>query len=219
MMTGTPLKLVGHMLMEQPTLPPMLWPYGYVVAANGVFVWARRQGLEALIPITHAPIGGLYPIEPFVRLTYPPVDTGLVSETLRLCREARTPSGDPLEILFYLAWDDQWGWRLTLPVQEQQATCVTPVIEALDHARYANTLLEIHSHHRMGAFFSETDTADEQGFRLYGVVGRLDDAPEIHMRVGIYGQFWDIPASTILSLPSYITDCVVRDQLWRGGGN
>ena len=45
-MTGAPLKLIGHLLMEQPTLPPMPWPYGYVVAANGVFVWAKREGLE-----------------------------------------------------------------------------------------------------------------------------------------------------------------------------
>src|SRR5205807_9814322 len=111
-MTGTPLKLVGHLLMEQPILPPMPWPYGYVVAANGVFVWAKREGLEALIPVTSSPIRGLSPVEPYVRLAYPPVDVGLVSEMLRLSAEARTPSGDLLEILFYLAYDSQRGWLL-----------------------------------------------------------------------------------------------------------
>ena len=97
---------------------------------------------------------------------------------------------------------------------------VTPVMDALDHAHYADTLLELHSHHLMAAFFSATDTADEQGFRLYGVVGHLDSAdqhaPEIRIRVGIYGHFWDIPASTVLSLPSCITDCVMRDRLRNG---
>jgi PRTRC genetic system protein A len=100
---------------------------------------------------------------------------------------------------------------------------VTPVMNEIDHADYANTLLELHSHHQMAAFFSATDTADEQGFRLYGVVGRLDSdsqhTPEIRMRMGIYGQFWDIPASIVLSLPSCITDCVVRDRLCREGGS
>ena len=128
-MTGTPLKLVGHLLMEQPTLPPMPWPYGYVVASNGVFVWAKREGLEALIPVTSSRIRGLYPVELYVHLSYPPVDVGLVSEMLRLSAEARTPSGDPLEMLFYLAYDSQRGWLLTIPVQEQQAMRVTPVMD------------------------------------------------------------------------------------------
>jgi len=218
-MTGTPLKLVGHLFMEQPRLPPMPWPYGYVVAANGVFVWARRQGLEALIPVTSCTLGGLHPIEPYVRLAPPPVDVGLVSEMLRLCRASQTPDGDFLEILFYLAWDSHLGWQLTVPVQEQQAMRVTPVLDALNQTQYAHALLEIHSH-EMEAFFSATDTADEQGFRLYGVVGHVgserEHAPEIRMRVGIYGHFWDIPASTVLSLPSCVADCVKRDPLRDG---
>lgn len=216
-MTGTPLKLVGHLLMEQQTLPPMPWPYGYVIASTGVFVWAKRQGLEALVPVARVSIGGLSPVEPFVHLAYPLVDSGLVSEILRMCREARTPSGEPLEILFYLAYDNQHGWVLTLPPQEQQATRVTPVLGALDQTRCdVKTLIEIHSHHQMPAFFSEMDTADEQGFRLYGVVGHLDRTPEIRMRVGIYGQFWEIAASTVLSLPSWIRDGFVQDHLPRG---
>jgi hypothetical protein len=104
-MTTIPLKLVGHLLMEQPTLPPMPWPYGYVVARNGVFVWAKREGLEALIPVTSSPIRGLYPVEPYIHLAYPPVDVGLVSEMPRLSAEARTLGGDPLEMLFYLTYD------------------------------------------------------------------------------------------------------------------
>jgi PRTRC genetic system protein A len=139
---------------------------------------------------------------------------------LRLSAEARTPSGDPLEILFYLAYDCQHGWLLTIPVQEQQTMRVIPMMSEIDHADYANTLLEIHSHHQMAAFFSATDTADEQGFRLYGVVGCLDrnsqHAPQIRMRVGIYGHFWEIAASTVLSLSWGMTDCVIQDQLRNG---
>ena len=57
-----PLKLVGHLLMEQPTLPPIPMPRGYVLAKNGVFAWAKREGLEALIPVVTSPlpIAGLY---------------------------------------------------------------------------------------------------------------------------------------------------------------
>ena len=35
-------------------------------------------------------------------------------------------------------------------------------------------LAEFHSHGSARAFFSPTDDRDEQGFRIYGVVGRLD---------------------------------------------
>ena len=36
---------------------------------------------------------------------------------------------------------------------------------------------EFHSHGSSRAFFSATDDRDEQGFRIYGVVGRLDAPP------------------------------------------
>ena len=49
---------------------------------------------------------------------------------------------------------------------------------------------EFHSHGSARAFFSATDDRDEQGFRIYGVVGRLDTLrPELRLRVGVYGHF------------------------------
>ena len=54
----------------------------------------------------------------------------------------------------------------------------------------AGVVAEFHSHGRHRAFFSATDDGDEQGFRIYGVVGRLHDPlPELTLRVGIYGHF------------------------------
>ena len=39
------------------------------------------------------------------------------------------------------------------------------------------------------AFFSATDDRDEQGFRIYGVAGRLyTPRPELRLRVGVYGH-------------------------------
>ena len=51
-------------------------------------------------------------------------------------------------------------------------------------------IAEFHSHGGSRAFFSATDDRDEQGFRIYGVAGRLDDPePELSLRVGVYGHF------------------------------
>jgi PRTRC genetic system protein A len=213
------LKLVEHMFMEQETLPPMPWPYGYLVAHNGVFVWARRDGLEALIPVVTCTIPGLYPVDPYVRLHYPPVDAALMREILHHATNARAVDDRLVEMLFFLKWEAERGWQLIVPVQEQEAMRVRPVVAALDSVSYANTLIEVHSHQRMAAFFSSTDSADEQGFRLYAVLGKLDPdghEAEIRLRVGVYGHFHELPTAGILSLPEGMTDCVRREaESWQ----
>ena len=48
----------------------------------------------------------------------------------------------------------------------------------------ADAIIEVHSHHAMGAYFSATDDRDETGRRVYGVLGRLNTAaPELAFRV------------------------------------
>ena len=57
-----------------------------------------------------------------------------------------------------------------------------------------HSVMDIHSHGHMDAFFSCTDDSDEKGLRLYVVVGRLDTLlPEVEIRLGVYGYF--IPLS------------------------
>ena len=61
---------------------------------------------------------------------------------------------------------------------------------------------EFHSHGTSRAFFSKTDDRDEQGFRVYGVVGRLDDPePELRLRVGVYGHFAPAEWAQVFSGP------------------
>ena len=62
----------------------------------------------------------------------------------------------------------------------------------------AGVVAEFHSHGSSRAFFSATDDRDEQGFRIYGVVGRLDtDRPELSLRVGVYGHFAPVEWSQV----------------------
>ncbi|HEX7395755.1 MAG TPA: hypothetical protein VF313_12585, partial [Anaerolineaceae bacterium] len=42
--------------------------YEFIITGNGVFVRARRCGLEAMIPISTCKIRGLQPVKPYVRL-------------------------------------------------------------------------------------------------------------------------------------------------------
>ncbi len=204
------MKLFSHLLLKQASLPPMPAPLVYVIAGNGVHLWAKRHGLEVLIPVTSCSIRDLYPAEPFVRLDGPRIPARVVTEIFSLARAACC---DHLrEILFYLLLKQATGWQLVVPEQEQAMTRVTPGASVLTTDLYQRTLTEIHSHHQMPAFFSQTDDADEQGFRLYGTLGRIfeERGPQIRMRVGVYGHFYEIPACLVMELPETIEDGVTQ---------
>lgn len=209
------LKLYSHILLERSELPAMPGPLVYVCAGNGVFLWGRRKGLEALVPVVECTIHGLFPVEPFVRLDGARVSDTLVAEMLRVAREACNEDERPVEALFYLnyAGSDRQAWQLTMPEQLQSPVTVRPVVGSLDHEAYANTLMEIHSHPRMPAFYSSVDNRDERGFRLYGVLGLPSQGEkgqaclaEIRMRVSVFGTYWEFPASWVLDLPEGLVE-------------
>ena len=50
------------------------------------------------------------------------------------------------------------------------------------------------------------DNEDETGFRIYGVCGNFHRQPAITFRVGLYGHFYQIPASLIVELPPELKD-------------
>jgi len=104
---------------------------------------------------------------------------------------------DLIEVMFYLD-TVQGEWRIWQPKQNQSRVAIQYAPE--------HSLVEIHSHHTMDAFFSTTDTSDQQGFRIYAVLGRITTTPTLHVRVGVYGHFWEVPAGWIFDLPDNIRD-------------
>ena len=84
--------------------------------------------------------------------------------------------------------------RYCLHMPPQQAT-----VDRVKYEVLPNTVVDLHSHARMPAFFSGSfDDPDEQGFRLSVVVGRLDtDTPELKARVGVYGYFAEVSLEDI----------------------
>jgi len=150
--------------------------FNYVLAENGLFVQASGPLIRASVCIADAKVRGLSPVEEKVELVkgkipryiYDLAISGLGADP---CQER------------YLAvtWEGQY--HLRAPAQETSACSVT-------YDRQVSTILDIHSHGTMKPFFSWTDDHDEQGLRLYMVVGHLDYLiPEVKMRVGVYGYF------------------------------
>ena len=150
--------------------------YDYVLAGNGLFVRGRSSLLEATVNIAPAEVRGLSPLEERVRLPKGKIPGNLYELTLSILLADRYRER-------YLAVTWEGEYRLRQPWQEGSSSGVC-------YQTLPNTVLDIHSHGPLEAFFSSTDNTDEQGLRLYMVIGRLDTlTPEVLMRVGAYGYF------------------------------
>jgi hypothetical protein len=62
-------------------------------------------------------------------------------------------------------------------------------------------VLEVHSHGRLATDFSPQDNRDEQGFKLSCVIGNLDTAPTVRVRVGVYGYFYILKWADVFEGP------------------
>ena len=151
--------------------------YDYVLGSGGVYVQSRSAHLVARMLVAPGSVRGLAPVNEKLELLHGPIPGYLFEVGLRWFQE--TPS---TERFFAVRWDGA-AYRLVVPPQAGTAT-------RLAYQPPAGVVAEFHSHGRGSAFFSKTDDRDEQGLRIYGVVGRLDTPlPELSLRVGVYGHF------------------------------
>ena len=193
-------KLVQHLIVQDDgklhLIPNCL--YAYIMAGNGVFLYAKRDELEVLIPVSRANIIGLPPLEPFVNL--PRVPAILIHHVLQAAKENL-----PDEILFWFNFDhDQQVWKVDAPLQICRPASVFPADK--NDPLGIKALIDLHSHALIDSFFSTTDNKDEQGFRIFAVIGKVNEKPEIRVRVGVYGNYWNIPADMVFELPGEIRD-------------
>ena len=151
--------------------------YDYVLGAGGLYVQSESAHLTARVLVAPTEVRGLAPVSEKVTLTYGPIPTHVFELGLAWLLAAPVT-----ERFFAIRWDGD-AYRLVVPPQEGTGSSLT-------YQPPQGVVAEFHSHGRHSAFFSATDDGDEQGFRVYGVVGRLDTPePEWTLRVGIYGHF------------------------------
>ena len=151
--------------------------YDYVLGSGGVYVQSRSAHLTARVLVAPGSVRGLAPVAEKVQLTHGPIPAQLFEVGLRWFQDA-----PDTERFFAVRWDGD-AYRLVVPPQAGTAT-------RLEYAPPSGVVAEFHSHGGSRAFFSATDDRDEQGFRIYGVAGRLAaPQPELSLRVGVYGHF------------------------------
>ena len=168
--------------------------FDYVLGSGGVYVQSRSTDLVARVVVAPGSIRRLGPVTEKVKLTHGPIPAYRLECGLRWFREApRT------ERFFAVRWDGE-AYRLVVPEQTGTASSLT-------YTPPSGVVAEFHSHGRGRAFFSTTDDRDEQRFRIYGVVGRLDTPlPELNLRVGVYGHFAPLCWSQVFGGPNPCLD-------------
>lgn len=169
--------------------------YQFIVAGNGTFIRAEDSRLEACAPVAFARVYGLVDLEPYAKLKVPRIPSDYLWSIFESARRHL-----PNEAMYQFIYDPRATtpgrpWRCRMP----EATASRGSVEFADGGDAA---VDLHSHGTLAAFFSTTDDGDEQGLRFYVVIGKVDTAaPEIAVRVGVYGHHMTVPVTTLFTGP------------------
>ena len=149
--------------------------YDYTLAENGLFIHAVNPLFRATVCFAPAHVRGLLPLESKVELIHGKIPHRLYDLAVSVV------TGESCEHYMSIIWKGEY-W-LEYPEQEGAGAGVK-------YTNLQDTVMDIHSHGSMGAFFSGTDNRDEQGFRLSLVLGKVDTLePEYDLRISVYGYF------------------------------
>jgi PRTRC genetic system protein A len=201
-----PFKPVNHIIAEATGLPPISAPlYEYIMAGNGLFIRAKRDVMSATIPLCKHKIIGLPAVTPELTTSFDKVPEEIMRRILTVAEDT---AKEGLESLFYL-WLKAGAWQLEIPPQIRAHKTVEPCEKGAG-SPYERAIIEIHSHHEWDDVFSDDDDRDETGFRIYGVIGHVNPArhyrPSINLRLGVYGNWWPLPAARVIEMPPWLRD-------------
>ena len=160
--------------------------YRYILASNGVFVYAKNKVFEACIPVGNCGgIKGLKPLEPFFNIEKK-IPAELLQSFIAYARDYA-----PLENLGYFRYMEYLKrWLLISPPCDRAPASVRSLID------FGYMPVEIHSHTVCLPYFSDTDDKDENGLRIYCIVS-TSLRPRINVRISIYGHWSSIPYESV----------------------
>jgi PRTRC genetic system protein A len=194
------LSLLGNLIplwvytggeMQRPELH-----YDYVLARQGIVKRFENSFVSVdylLAPVSENLIGlqlEWYPLRP-LHFKLPKIPVSLLQDVLNDARQDMS-----LEFAYHFRYNSDPGeWVVTRPENyyEQSRTGLGY------YYKPDGLVLELHSHNTMPAYFSPRDNLDEQGGRLYGVIGHIERRnPELALRLGMFGHWlYDVPGQAI----------------------
>jgi PRTRC genetic system protein A len=180
---------VGYLLNKKEGLEgdPGLF-FNYILAEDGLFIRTENPLVKTTLCISPVEIRGLSPLKESIELTHGKIPRHLYDLSVSILM-----AGSDREQYLAITWEDEY--RLRVPPQERNGASVK-------YESLPSSIMDIHSHGHMDAFFSCTDDSDEKGLRLYMVVGRLDTLlPEVKLRLGAYGYFAPLSVEEVFDVP------------------
>jgi hypothetical protein len=184
------------------TLTAITKPRTYLMSEGGLRLVSK--GLLGTFVAKVDGVPGLAKLEPGLTLDVPKLPWDHLRDTVAFFRYVNTKWKAEAMVQFF--WD--------LEGKTYLAVCPDQVVsgggihhfgdfDAANTGRYTH-LLDIHSHHTMGAFWSSTDDNDEKRFenRLFGVIGKIDQkVPEMNWRARVGGTFVNLRTEEVVELP------------------
>ncbi len=164
---------------KPPPLPVDDWPPLTHLLGEGGVVYAART-TQAAVFVARVPCRRS--VKEGFDLRVPKAPAALLAEAANFFK--RDPDNEALANVVYD------GGSYTLEIPEQEANAVAVQAPAMPEAEDRFVFVQLHSHARMGAFFSGQDARDEVRTGFYGVLGRMDQPrPEAVFRFSCGGVF------------------------------
>lgn len=140
---------------------------------------------------------------------YPKIPVRVIENMIRLGR-----NNLPNELGAQIFYDNEQGYFLYVPTQENGPAFCT-IFRSAELELNKVLVADIHTHGYLPAFFSGIDDADELGFRIFMVLGRLDTPkPEFCIRVGANGSFLPLSVDEIFDDSIKLNDIITLKE-WR----
>jgi PRTRC genetic system protein A len=186
------LDVCRYLTTREPLPPWASTGYDYITAGNGLWKRARNRHCSACLRLAPANVAGLPDLSALITVAGPRLPGRLLWIALDDAR--RRSWREPVEAMYHVYRHEDGRVRLAYPPQEAGAAR-----SSYQGGSDPAIILDVHSHVEMGAFFSGTDDRDELGFRFYAVMGRIFTRPEIRLRLGIYGDHWELPITALFA--------------------
>lgn len=170
----------------------------YIMTADGVDLQAANKVYQATVECARAvsPILGVPDAQPKLEIvpTRGKINGRFIDAAYRIME--RTPT---LEVNLQIAWSAATGYQL---VYNQLGT-ESAVKDYIDVPGVI--AIDIHSHGRNPAYFSETDIVHAKNFRAYMVIGHIGIEPTCVLMLGVYGSLHHLRAEDIFDpLPKLV---------------
>lgn len=195
-------------------LPPMPPGQRLIAAANGLFVQVKLDWLDCVHCLTPQGLGLPLPygsLKEHLRFAFGVLPIRLIEQFVDAGRHA-LPNESAGALIY-----SRSNRRLRLAICEPAHCSPTRIDYRLPLMAADETLaVDLHTHGRLPAFWSDEDDRDDQGIKVAGVFGRLhEDRPAACFRLVLNGLYLALPHPWATSSPgARLTPEPAVDRHW-----